>query len=213
MNPSDVPFPTPSSTVREFPWQTLYGVNLRCIELLVHAARSERPDTLPLVRELRDQFRNTDPESRQRASERGALLVDIAFQDEDWWHGVKVDPVRKRRTIGSLGFARRTAVPLARAALTLAWYGIQEDAETATVVLGMSRGVTEVIAQLQLPEIDRLAECRYRQLLPRWHDQPDYWRDLLEGSRSSAPASERRLNLRAVQMVVGEQLSLRTASR
>ncbi|HVZ35297.1 MAG TPA: hypothetical protein VG963_22880 [Polyangiaceae bacterium] len=199
---------------RAFPYQTLYEVNERCIELLVNAARSERPDALPLVRHLREMLRKSDPEIRHRAAARSILLVDIAFNDGDWWRGVRLEPTRRRRgALAHTSFPRRTAVPLARATLMLAWYAIKEDLDTATVLLGMARDVAEVIAALQLSEIDTIAERRFRHVLPRWHDQPDYWCELFEAARSGTPGALRRCNIRGLQMIVGEQLRLANHTR
>lgn len=192
---------------RRFPFQTLHEVNERCIELLVNAARSERTDTLPLVRHLREPLRNANPEIRHRAARRSVLLVDIAFHDGEWWRGVKLEPTRRRRSlVAQAGFPRRTAIPLARATLMLAWYAIKEDLDTATVLLGLSRPASEVIGGLQLSELDRIAERRFRHVLPRWHDQPDYWCELLEAARSGAEAALRRCDIRGLQMIIGEHL-------
>lgn len=194
---------------RVFPYQTLHEVNERCIELLVNAARSESTSAFPLVRQLRDILRTSDPEIRRRAASRSILLVDIAFHDGDWWRGVSLEPTRRRRPLlAYTGFPRRTAVPLARATLMLAWHAIQEDLDTATVLLGMHRDVAKVIASLHLSEIDSIAERRFRQVLPRWHDQPDYWAELFEAARSGTPAALRRCDVRGLQMIVGEQLSM-----
>src|SRR4051812_4622276 len=160
---SDLPGSVSVPKARVFPYKTLHEVNGRCIELLVNAARSEPAATLPLVRHLREILRTSDPEIRRRAAERSILLVDIAFHDGDWWRGVKLEPVRSRRPLRAYsGFPRRTAVPLARATLMLAWHAIQEDLDTARVLLGMHREVATVIASLQLSEIDSIAERRFR---------------------------------------------------
>lgn len=194
---------------RVFPYRTLHEVNERCIELLVNAARSENTVAFPLVRYLRETLRTSDPEIRRRAAARNILLVDIAFHDGDWWRGVKLEPTLRRRPLFAYaGFPRRTAVPLARATLMLAWHAIQEDSDTATVLLGMHRDVTKVIASLHLSEIDSIAERRFRQVLPRWHDQPDYWGELFEAARTGTPAALRRCDVRGLQMIVGEQLRM-----
>ena len=194
---------------RVFPYRTLHEVNERCIELIVNAARSEPNAVFPFGRHLREVLRTSDPEIRRRAAARSILLVDIAFHDGDWWRGVKLEPIRRRRPLlASSGFPRRTAVPLARATLMLAWHAIQEDLDTATVLLGMHREVAKVIASLQLSDIDSIAEKRFRHVLPRWHDQPDYWGELFEAARSGMPAALRRCDVRGLQMIVGEQLRM-----
>jgi hypothetical protein len=207
----ELPALASSPEARVFPYKSLHEVNERCIELLVNAARSEPTVALPLVRYVRDSLRTSDPEIRKRAAARNLLLVDIAFHDGDWWRGVKLEPSRRRRPLlAYAGFPRRTSVPLARATLMLAWHAIQEDVRTATVLLGMHREVAQVIAGLQLAEIDSIAERRFRHVLPRWHDQPDYWGELLDAARSGAPAALRRCDIRGLQMIVGEQLRMVT---
>jgi hypothetical protein len=206
---TELPASASAPEARIFPYKSLHEVNERCIELLVNAARSELASALPLVRHLRESLRTSDPEIRRRAAARNILLVDIAFHDGDWWRGVKLEPTRRRRPlVAYAGFPRRTSVPLARATLMLAWHAMQEDPATATVLLGMHREVTKVIAGLQLSEIDSIAERRFRHVLPRWHDQPDYWGELLDAARFGAAAALRRCDVRGLQMIVGEQLRM-----
>jgi hypothetical protein len=73
----------------------------------------------------------------------------------------------------------------------------------------MSRPTAEIIAQLQLTEIDRIAERRFRHLQPRWQDRPNVWRSLLAAAESSSIAALRRADLHALDLVAGELMPVR----
>src|SRR5207244_2358773 len=113
-------------------------------------------------------------------------------------------PDRKWRTAAWRGsFPRRSAVPLARATLMLAWHSLRADPETACVLLGMSPPVADLISALPLAEIDRIADRGFRHVQPRWHDRPAVWRNLLLAAQTSNPGAMRDFNLHGVQLMTG----------
>lgn len=191
-----------------FPHAGVVEVNEQCLNLLVHQARTDQFPPFPLVTALNNALRQTTPEVRKRAAARPFLLLDFEFQNPEWWEAVRRYPNKRFHTAGWRGcLSRRSGLPLARATLLLAWQGCRANLEEACILLGMSRPAAEVIARLQLTEIDRIADRRFRHLRPRWQDRPDYWRSLLAASESSNTAASRRTDLHALALVTGELMS------
>jgi hypothetical protein len=189
-----------------FPLATLHEVNERCIELLVNAARTDTAGSFPLVQYIRETLRASRPETRRLAAQRTFLLVDLEFRNSQWWRALRANPEKHWRTPTWRGsFPRRSAVPLTRATLMLAWYGIQADVSTACVLLGMTKNVAELIADIPLSEIDRIADRGFRYLQPRWHDHPAIWRELLVRA-TSATGDLSRIDLHGLQLLTGELL-------
>jgi hypothetical protein len=185
------------------PRQEVQRVNQRCIEGLTQAARVARAEMSPLVTELREVLLQMTPETRARAARRTFLLVDMELGNTDLWrrfkgHRARVEFARARGT-----FPRAAAIQLARAILILAWYGIRTDRYGATLLLGMSAAVSDIITGLSLADIDRIAEGQFCYVRPRWEDRPDLWLKLLSASRTPDIRRAREINLRGLQLIVG----------
>src|SRR5215831_19935899 len=65
--------------------QSLQEANERCIEMLVHAARTEPRDTFALVNHLRPLLRGITADVRARAARIALLLVDMQLSHAAWW--------------------------------------------------------------------------------------------------------------------------------
>lgn len=193
-----------------FPHAGVVEVNEQCLEFLVHQARTVAVPAFQLVVDLRDALREMTPDRRKRAAARPFLLLDLEFQNPEWWDAAHRYPEKKFRTSAWRGsLPRRSGLPLARATLLLAWQGCRAHLETACILFGMSRAAAEVIVGLQLTEIDRIADRRFRHLCPRWQDRPEVWRSLLAASESSSATPLRRTDLYALALVTAELMPLR----
>jgi len=186
------------------PRQEVQVVNQRCIEGLTQAARMARPETSPLVTELREVLLQMTPETRARAARRTFLLVDMELGNTNLWRRFKSHPARvEAALIGRGTFARAAAIQLAREILILAWYGVRTDRPGANLLLGMSAAVSDIIAGLSLADINRIAERQFRHVRPRWEDRPDLWLKLLSASQTPDIRRARDVNLRGLQLIVG----------
>jgi hypothetical protein len=188
----------------------LWEINERCLELLRNGARGEGSAAQGFGGPLRARLRRSTKEIRRRAAERKFLLLDMEFQNEEWWRTARtLIPKRFKETSWPECFPQGSAVPLARATLSLAWHSLRTAAwvPTSGVVLGMSRGVAEVMRELQLWEIDRIAEQRYRHLQPRWRDRPGFWGELLVAAESTDLEGMKNVELHGLQLLVGELLA------
>ena len=184
---------------------SIHEINARCLELLVHAARCELIAPFSLAFPLRDLFLQMTPELRKRAAARAFLLVDLEFRNRQWWTAIRQFPEKPfRGTAWRNPFPRRSAIPLTRATLMLAWQMIRTDAATAHVILGLEDEVASIIGSMQVTELDRIADRRHRNLEPRWADRPVAWRSLLLAALAPGPAAMQRVDAYGVQLLTGD---------
>jgi len=187
--------------------EPLKEVNGRCIDLLVHTARSSRPDALPLVGQILEELRGVTPEVRTRIADRAILLVDMQFKNGEWWRKAKQHPSRPAPLPAWRGaFPRPGGSHLARITLTLAWHTIVSD-RYAACLMGMTREVAGIVAEFSPIEILRIAELHHRHIRPRWEDRPGIWRRLFQVARSDNLRKARDFNLYTVHLLTGEVLT------
>lgn len=190
------------------PWPPLrgaYEVNARCIEMLVQAARSEKGHSIALVAELGELLRSLDAAMCERAARQAFLVVDMEFGNGTLWHPSRIPAYRRTRTpLSSGAFPRPAALQLARATLLLAWNSLRTDPVTAPVLLGMTAPVAELIGNLTLEEIDRIARKRFRHVHPRWADRLAVWRRLLLAAQTGDEELMQAFHLHALQLLTGE---------
>lgn len=160
-------------------------INEQCLQLLVEAARSSNVPRNGFVGELIATLSGLDAPTQVCASRFPFLLVDIRFRDCTWWREVATHPTRIWSDPTWLArFPRSSAVKLARATLVLVWHTVRMDLEAAFVLLGLAPSVAEVIVELRLRDIDRIAERQFRHVRPRWEDRPAVWHQLLACART-----------------------------
>ena len=188
-----------------FSLSSIHEVNERCLELLVYAARADRIPPFSLVFANRDLLLQMTPELRKRAAARAFLLVDFEFRNVEWWTAVRQFPEKQfRGTAWRDPFPRRSAIPLTRATLMLAWQLIRTAGSNACIFLGMANKVAEIIADLQLTELDRIADRRHRHLEPRWADRPAVWHSLLTVASAPEWAATKRIDAYGLQLLTGD---------
>jgi hypothetical protein len=203
-------FPTlsgESSAARAQLLRSMQQANERCIDMLVHAARTDLKGTFPLVHHLRDLFRGLTADVRARAARTALLLVDMQLSNAPWWSLVQAHPARAAREPPIRGsFPRAPAVHLGRAALMLIWHAVRAD-QAGCCLLGVSPEVARIIGRLSLTELDQVVERRFKYVRPRWEDRPAVWRALLLSAQRGDPRRTREVNLRALQLITGDLLS------
>jgi hypothetical protein len=176
-----------------------------CIEIMIQAARTDRPGTLPLVRELRDVLRQMTPEMRARAARRVFTLAHMEFGNGEWWRCVKQYPGRPLPLAEARGdLPRSQAVQLARNALTLAWHAVRADPHAAGVLFGMSRAVRDIIGTLPPADVERIVQSQFRHVRPRWENRSDAWLKMLRAAQTPNIRRSRDVNVRGLQWMGGE---------
>jgi hypothetical protein len=195
------PYPRQLSDLRP-----LYEINERCLELLIRAARTDRP-TFPLVCYLRELLCSVTPETCARAVQRPFLLIDMQLANGDLWRAAKDRPGRSTpRPAWQGAFPRPAAIQLARWILSFAWHKVRA-APHELCLLGITTDVADVIAQLPITEIVPVAERFFRYVRPRWEDRPAVWRRLLLSAQSEDTRRARDFSLYGIQLLTSELMS------
>jgi hypothetical protein len=204
------PRPAPPAELEEDQLLTgVFEVNERCLEMLVSAARQEPKASFALVSELRELLKSADPAVRCRAARCRFLLVDLEFGNSDWWRGA-CSPLSEQTRLPSWrgSFPSASGAQLARITLLVAWNSLRAtpDPAMARLLLGMTDEVGELIANLRLDQVDRIAQKRFRFVRPRWEDRPAVWRRLLLAARAEDTRLMAEFNVHALQLLAGELL-------
>lgn len=197
-----------------FSLSSIHEVNERCLELLVHAARTGPVPPFSLVFPIRELLLQMTPELRKRVAAHAFLLVDFEFRNVDWWTAVRKYPEKQfRGTSWRNPFPRRSAIPLTRATLMLAWQVIRAAGSKACISLGMADKVVEIIGGLQLTELDRIADRHHRHIEPRWADRPAVWRSLLAAASPPEWPATKRVDAYGLQLLTGDFMPVNKISR
>lgn len=80
-------------------------------------------------------------------------------------------------------------------------------------VMSMADKVAEIIGNLQLTELDRIADRRHRHLEPRWGDRPAVWRSLLSAALAPELVALRRIDAYGLQLLAGDLVPISKPSR
>lgn len=200
----------------EFKWRgapalsRVHALNERCLELLSQLARTDRQRiSLAIVSQHRTLWRGLSETARKRAACTPFLLMDLHFQDVDWWHSVRDPrPIRRRKMVLHAAFTGKIAGELMRETLMLAWSTVAFDRGAASVMLGMTPVVSGIIAGLGPQDVERIAARHSSHLQPRWEDFPAFWGKLLAAARDGDEESLHEIHLHGAQLIGSELLPL-----
>lgn len=207
--------PHTSRGATEFKWKgtqvltRVHGLNERCLELLTDTARREPGCRLPIINQCRSLWRGMNVATRKRAARTPFLLLDVHFQDAEWWRSAR-EPRLSRRRKPSLKstFTGKIANELTRETLMLAWSTVAFDRGAASILLGMAPPVGSIIAGLDAQDVERIATRHSESLQARWDDFPAYWEKLLVAARDDDEEALHEIHLHGMQLIGGELLPL-----
>jgi hypothetical protein len=202
------------STESEFQWKgahalsRVYALNERCLELIAQVARMERTRChLAIVNQHRSLWRSLSVAASKRAARTPYLLIDVHFQDVDWWRWAKAPRTSGRRGVPlKPAFSGRIASELMREALMLAWSTVAMNRGTASILLGMTSTVSDIIAALGPQDVERITARHSRHLRPRWEDFPAFWGRLLSAARGDDEHALHEVRLHGMQLIGSELL-------
>jgi hypothetical protein len=196
---------SPATPLGRFPFEALFEINGRCLELMMEAASAPTRGMHPLLYRVREPLTQLTPAARQRAARSRILLVDLRFNDAAYWMRIAT---ASQRLIGAKGYAffpRRRAADLSRSTLVLAWHALLASPEIASVALGMHRDVAKIIGKMSISGLERIAKNEIDELLPRWADLSSVWRELLQAAQDNDSQTSRFVALHALQLAAPEQ--------
>jgi hypothetical protein len=107
---------------------------------------------------------------------------------------------------GSSYFPPKPARELTGETLMLAWLTARSDRRTATLLLGLTSGVTGILASLRPADVRRIAARHSRELRPRWPNNAHFWRQLLVAARRGDEESLMDVHLHGLQLLGSDLL-------
>ena len=156
-------------------------LNERCFSLLAETFRTEGASLEQRVMYgLRELWVQVDARVSERAGRCPVLLMDLNFQRADWWGrighgGGRASSVNEPSAL----FTADRVTPLLREILMEAWSVGRSLPHVASLIFGMEPRVGSAIADLSVPELDRVAAIYARHLRPRWEESHVFWQRLL----------------------------------
>jgi hypothetical protein len=161
--------------------QTAHRLNERCIALLAETVRTGGTSIeLNAMYGLRELWAQVDARVCERAGRCPVLLLDLNFQRKEWWRHVGHGDARAPSVNGpSALFTKEDATPLLREILMESWSIGRSMPHVARLIFGMEPRVSSAIADLSVPELDRVAVLYARYLRPRWEERRVFWQRLL----------------------------------
>jgi hypothetical protein len=169
--------------------QPIYHVNARLIRLAIEHALTEpeSPVSHPLAR-VGHALRSANDTALLEVSQCSFLLADAGFRDPARWeHGSKYLTGDLPHAEGRSP-AQAKLVALARSTLLVAWHTVQSSPLDAELVLGASPECAAIVGSLTLPQIEELAERNADWIRPRWDQQLERWRLLVNLARAPRQA-------------------------
>ena len=133
------------------------------------------------------------------------LLMDLRFQDMEWWLWVTnkaPKPIRARHAGQHLKLAEATT--LTREILVEACITSRSSPLAAKLGFGLNSRVLEVIADLQSSEIDHIATSYHDELQLRWADDTVFWRNLLRAASSGSDDDIAAVHMHSLQLLESE---------
>ncbi len=183
----------------------LFEINARTLHLLARLAADSGRPPLQLAEKLRDLLRALDEAALRRAAMCPLMLVEIKPWD------VPESPVRTPEHIGQPDWLpQESAIRLMRSAITLAWHVARSYPQTAGIRLGLPAAAVLRIRELQLHELEVIAEEKFSCLRPRWEWRVDLWRSLLLGGRVPQLNPVNKASLQALHLIVSDLTSSST---
>jgi hypothetical protein len=197
---------TPATTpLCRFPFEALFEINGRCLELMMEAASAPTRGMHPLLYRVREPLMQLTPAARRRAASSRILLVDLRFNDVAYWMRLAAASQRPISSKGHAFLPRRKGADLSRSTLVLAWHALLASPEIAGVALGMHRDVAKIIAEMPISGLERIAKSEGGELMPRWVDLSNVWRELLHAAQENDSQTSRFVTLHTLQLAASEQ--------
>jgi hypothetical protein len=197
---------TPPSTPQgRFPFEALFEINGRCLELMMEAVSEPKRGMHPLLYQVREPLLQLTPAARRRAARSRILLVDLRFQDIGYWMAL-ASPSQRPTAPNKIHacFPRRSAADLSRSTLTLAWHALLASPEVAGLAFGMHREVAKIISDMRIAALERIAKNQFDELMPRWADLSTVWKELLQAAQDNDANAYRFAMLHTLQLAATE---------
>jgi hypothetical protein len=184
-------------------------VNLHLVSTLIELARDGNVSTVVVAQNV-DALCRLEEAACNRVARIPVLLLDLHFQDEDWWrNATRSNGDIRAATIGTAGLPADYAAELTRETLIVAWLAVHQARQSASLLFGMSDAVASLLGELTPQQLNRVAEQSSHELSIRWQMKPDFWRRLLAAAQSGNAVDLSEIHLLGLHLLGGELMSVR----
>jgi hypothetical protein len=184
-------------------------INQHLVSVLIELSRHGDVSTAVVAQNV-DTLRCLEVSACMRAARIPVLLLDLHFQDEEWWrNAARPSGEYRATTAGAAGLPTKFAAELTRESLIVAWLAVHQARRSASLLFGMSDSVASLLGELTPPALIQIAERSSHELRIRWHTKPDFWRRLLAAGQSGEAVELSEIHLLGLQLLGGELMSAR----
>jgi hypothetical protein len=202
---------TPANPLKPLPWgdadvlARVSRLNMIALEAAIRCIATGSADDIEVARRHKELWIAMNAEACARIAGNPVLLMDLRFQDVEWWLWVThkaPKPIRARHTDENLPLAE--AATLTREMLVEACITSRSSPLAAKLVFGLNSRVLELIADLQSSEIDQIATTHHDELQLRWADDVVFWRNLLQVAISGSDDDIAAVHMHSLQLLESE---------
>lgn len=189
--------------------ETVCQVNEHLVSALIELARHGDVSAVVVAENVKV-LCHLDAAACKRAARIPVLLLDLHFQNGNWWrHAASACCEDRASTTGALSLPADYAAELARESLIVAWLAVQHAPQSAGLLFGMSEAVASLLCEITPQQLNRVAVRSCHELSIRWQSKPEFWRRLLRAGQSGDAVDLCEVHLFALQLLGGELISVR----
>jgi hypothetical protein len=202
---------TPARPLKPKPWADaevlarVRRLNMSGLEAVIRSIAAGSPDEVEVAVRHKELWLALDAAACTRIAGNPVLLLDLRFQDVEWWlwaTNKAPKPIRARQVADNLKIEGATA--LTREILVEACIISRSSPLAAKLVFGSKSQVLDIVADLQSSDIDRIATCHYDELQLRWADDAVFWRNLLQAAISGSEDDIAAVHMHSLQLLESE---------
>jgi hypothetical protein len=162
--------------------QPAYALNARCFGLLSQIAAGQSSATGSYAMDLlRASAAQLDARASERAGRCPVLLVNLNFQDAEWWRCLTHSRPKAMHLNGPRPvLTQEAAAPLLQEILMEAWSRGRTTPRAAALLFGMAPAVVRTITDLSSCELTQVVADHAQHLRPRWDDSRLFWTRLIQ---------------------------------
>lgn len=185
--------------------RTIQELNERGLLALKELARTQ-PVRLPrYLQEIGPTLKRLDEGAIGQVAHQPFLLMDFAFSRPAVLRELLVrSPARLRFPAPAGLLPTAEAIALSRGALLLAQSVCRYHPAHGRLLLGLDPSLHEAIAQLRLPDLERVAEENPHLLRLRWDENGEFWRVLLSCWGAAYANTHYQARMYGLQLIAGE---------
>lgn len=180
----------------------LRRLNARCIAVLAEIARvGGTLDRSAIYRDA-DLWGQMDERASERAGSCPVLLLNLNFEDLDWWKRVCTEEAIPSvpHALAPL-FTEAQACALLREILMEVWRLGGSLPGAANLAFGLAPGVSAEVAKLSVPQVERITLEQCGGLRPRWEQNAVFWSNLLEAAVGHDDEALSNVHLHSLQLL------------